>query len=427
MKDYSRKNYSDKQYKDWMRTTTSKSIFNRILENSTGLGEFSNNKSNKTSLSRAVAAFLKQSEFKKPYNGLDFKEMEEDWEGPPGLSNHGFDQPWNMQIPWIPVSSPPLTAIFDAESDSVWCKSSYLPIIITGTNPITLLTITFAASGAALSNIVGYGTNTVTATLKVGSSQTGFVTIEASMLAANGLIGSSNVNLFEGDDCCTNALSPTGGFAFRSSLCAGLRRSLSTAPADATWAAARDTASSKTVSVNRSFAINYAIGPPEEYGCGRIGVGLYLDPGGYPANFSELEQGISITTNAGCSPSGKTGTISLWTISRGTAYSAWTTGDYGGSIELASDFHAAIQYDIFGSGKAVRWKLNDAGMEAAYAAIAGSRMLYLIIRDDNYDVPNIAPGVGGISVYIAPSGVGATIGSIPYCLEKYPFFEGSPT
>jgi hypothetical protein len=199
MKDYSRKNYTDHQYRDWMRTPSSKSIFNQVLENTTGLGEFSNNKSNKTSLSRAVARFLKQSEFKKPYEANQgFIQMENDWEGPPGLSNKGFDQPWNMQTPTI---SAPVVTIFDAEHTGGWCVEYDTSIVVTGTHPIYLLTITWGTD-VTLSNISGYGTNSVSCTLHVPDPYSGFVTIEASMISFEGIPGDSNVNVYEVDECC---------------------------------------------------------------------------------------------------------------------------------------------------------------------------------------------------------------------------------
>ena len=200
MKDYSRKNYTDHQYRDWMRTPSSKSIFNQILEATTGLGEFSNNKSNKSSLSRAIARYLKQSEFKKPYEAdQGFIQMENDWEGPPGMRMQfpRFDNPAGLQYPTVELD----TTIFDAEHTGSWCVEYDTTVKVTGTHPIYLLTITWGTD-CTITNITGYGTNAVTCTLHVPDPFSGRVTIEASMTSSKGVVGDSNVNVYEKDTCC---------------------------------------------------------------------------------------------------------------------------------------------------------------------------------------------------------------------------------
>jgi hypothetical protein len=203
MKDYSRKNYTDQQYRDWMRTPTSKSIFNQVLDQTIGLGEFSNHKSNKTSLGRAIARYMKQSEFKKPYEAdQGFIQMENDWEGLPGLRLQfpRFDSP--AIVPLGSIIAPPVVTIFDADHTGGWCREYDTAILITGTQPIYELTITFG-EGASLSGIVGYGTNSVHCTLHVPNDKSsGFITIEASMISFEGIVGDSNVNVYEKDTCC---------------------------------------------------------------------------------------------------------------------------------------------------------------------------------------------------------------------------------
>ena len=195
--DYGRKNYQDRQYRDWLKTKTAKSVWNQILERHPGQGEFSRTRG--TSLSRAVQRYIKQSEFKKPYRDNDFVNMEQEWEGPGnGLPIGGFDVPWGLTNP---VAVGPITSVFDAELDGGWCKEYPTSIIISGTHPITLLTITFGG-GATLSDISGYGTNEVMATLEVPDDYAGMVTIEASMITSEGVSGDSNVNVFENSSCC---------------------------------------------------------------------------------------------------------------------------------------------------------------------------------------------------------------------------------
>jgi hypothetical protein len=103
-----------------------------------------------------------------------------------------------MQTPTI---SAPVVTIFDAEHTGGWCVEYDTFIVVTGTHPIYLLTITWGTD-ATLSNISGYGTNSVSCTLHVPDPYSGFVTIEASMISFEGIPGDSNVNIYEVDDCC---------------------------------------------------------------------------------------------------------------------------------------------------------------------------------------------------------------------------------
>jgi hypothetical protein len=213
--DYGRKNYSDRQYRDWIARKTAKSVWNQVLESNPGVGEFSRF-SRPTSLGRSVQRYIQQSEFKKPYDGNDFVNMEGEWEGPGnGISYRpgGYDNPFNLVNPAPIIDSEPTRTVFDAESRSQWCAGSTKNIEITGTWPINELTLTNFTGSTSLSNIVGYGTKVVTASLTADPEQQGFITIEASMIATgfqqvgNNVIfkkipGDSNVNLFDSSSCC---------------------------------------------------------------------------------------------------------------------------------------------------------------------------------------------------------------------------------
>jgi hypothetical protein len=204
MKDYSRKQYSDMNYRDFIGHKSAKSVWNQVLEQFPEQAEFAM-KNSSTPLSRSIAAFIRQSEFKKPYKGLDFVNMEGQWEGPgrgvpyePG----GPDIITNLRNPVIFDFGDAGTTIFDAESDFKWCQAQPRVGIITGTHPITLLTVTFAHEGYSFTVISGIGTNSVSFELTAHAEQAGFITIEASMLSSSGVPGDSNVNVFGADDCC---------------------------------------------------------------------------------------------------------------------------------------------------------------------------------------------------------------------------------
>jgi hypothetical protein len=208
MKDYSRKNYSDHQYRDWLRTTTSKSIFNDILERNPGNAEFSNNKANKTSLERAIAHFLRQSEFKKPNGPKDFNDMEGDWEGPPGFRDpedptFTFDQPWNMQYP----TQVPWSIIFDLISKSTYCPGETTDFSIRGTHPIYHLGLSFERSGTSITITSGYGTNEVIGTITADEDEWSSIDFNGSMTAfvgagRPGVVGTSNYLMPKGRECC---------------------------------------------------------------------------------------------------------------------------------------------------------------------------------------------------------------------------------
>jgi hypothetical protein len=210
MKDYARKNYSDHQYRDWMRNVTSKSIFNDILEQYPGQGEFSRTRP-KTSLDRAVESFLKQSWLKKTHSNKDFKDMEEDWEGLPGFrrtehdASFSFDHPWNMQSS---ATTSPWSVIFDLNSTSKYCPGETSPFTMSGTHPIYHLGLSFERSGTTIKILGGYGTNTVTGEITASEDEWASIDFNASMIAfvgadRPGIVGTSNYLMpASGSGCC---------------------------------------------------------------------------------------------------------------------------------------------------------------------------------------------------------------------------------
>jgi len=218
MKDYSRKNYTDNQFRDWMRQLPAKSIWNQVLEDYSGHAEYS--RQAKSSLDAAIQAFIKQSEFKKPYDNKGYKQMEDDASYPPGITP-GTDRPFNLANP-IDLTGTPIKVIFNAEVDGFWCNGETIPVVIYGTEAITALWVFTPTTGVSLTNIEGYNTRTVSFDLTT-TGIAGIIIIEAIMVSdevittgpttldtdgSGHLIGSSNVSIFEGN-CCIYVTPPT--------------------------------------------------------------------------------------------------------------------------------------------------------------------------------------------------------------------------
>ena len=203
MKDYSRKHYTDYQYQDWLRATPSKAVWNSILSQNTGYGEFSVNKHRKSSLASSISLYLKQSERKKPYVKGEFLAMEEDWEGPVGgftprrPEYPSFDQPWNTGDP---PGGGPWSVIFDLEVDGCWCNGETKSFTANGTHPITSLSISLQEAGTEINITGGIGTNSVKGTL-TAVNESGNVNFTASMTSSGGVPGSSNDLVYECGNC----------------------------------------------------------------------------------------------------------------------------------------------------------------------------------------------------------------------------------
>jgi len=150
-----------------MRNKTSKSVWNNVLENNPGKAEFSR-VLNTTPLSRSIQRFIAQSEFKKPYNDVDFVDMEGDWEGPGnGLRfTPGVDLPFNFGYkPPIDPNDIPWDLIFLATIHPPWneyCPGQLRQIIMTSTEPIVSVELSLIhEEGSFIYYIVGLGTRSL--------------------------------------------------------------------------------------------------------------------------------------------------------------------------------------------------------------------------------------------------------------------------
>jgi hypothetical protein len=200
MKDYSRKNYIDHRYIDWMRTITAKSVWNSILSDTTGHGEFSRNRNSKTSLGAAIVAWLKQSQLKKPYLNQGFVSMENNWEGPPGGPPIDPERILRPDIPSVipgPLVGGPVRSVFDLNGEDEYCAGSKTSFTFHGTHPIYFL----QASEGTMIVLGGYGTNTVTGTIEVDGEFKGSINFNASMTTSFGVVGDSNDLMSGNPDC----------------------------------------------------------------------------------------------------------------------------------------------------------------------------------------------------------------------------------
>ena len=178
--DYGRKNYSDNQYRDWMRNKTSKAVHDSITKAYPGTSEFSR-VIRTTPLSRSIQRYIAQSEFKKPYNGKDFIDMEGDWEGPGnGLEfRPGWDNPWSFGYG---VATEPGELIFLAQLVAPWdtyCRSATRKMILISTQPVVSVTLSFSPhADSVLKTIVGLGSRSLYLELYTPAEQTGAMQLD---------------------------------------------------------------------------------------------------------------------------------------------------------------------------------------------------------------------------------------------------------
>lgn len=212
---------STKNYQDTAGIIQSKEVWNRILSLYPRLSEFwtgTHDLRELTSIERSFIEYIIQSELQKPYRNPYYPEMEYTWPNWefPFTECDDFIVDCNPTLPGKRLAGASQNIkehIFDAESPSCFCPGGVTDFEITGTHPIYLLTITHtdcSAYGTGVAIHGGWGTNKLYGQLKACSSESGFITIEASMNAYDGTPGDSNVNIFEcsESECCSDESTP---------------------------------------------------------------------------------------------------------------------------------------------------------------------------------------------------------------------------
>lgn len=190
MKDYSRKAYrlgwKASGYPEMIRATPARAFWNSITTQNPVFSEYGSGGEKLTSSERRYLQFLKQSEAKKPYLSGDYEEMEELWEGIPGL----IDQNPHIDHPWMPDPTPTniddiipsQTWVLYAFTEDEWCAGQTREIVVNGTHPIYDVRFQFPGSlqpGTTLEILSGLGTPTVTIKIKADPAETGIISMEA--------------------------------------------------------------------------------------------------------------------------------------------------------------------------------------------------------------------------------------------------------
>lgn len=212
---YSKKYRRPGIYPEAARTYEHKALYNNIIEQYPYYSEFEGRKYPLPSkaVRDAYRVFMQQSEFKKPYKSSGYGPMEDGADPPPGLGSDtsGWDNPARLNInePIIPGTLPTTTTttVFDANSFSKWCGGVEVEIFIFTTEPTYLLTLTgtypvgtyikSTPAGASGLTVAVPGMNSFSAILFVPVGYSGFITIECSMQSAGGVVGDSNINLYQ--------------------------------------------------------------------------------------------------------------------------------------------------------------------------------------------------------------------------------------
>ena len=195
---------SGRNYADMMRKPRSRTLWNEIFEVYNQFAEFRAKTLDTLAalagmapgLKKAIENFIRQSERKKPYYNPDdgFLEMEDYYEGPPGLPPG--EPPW---LPDIPPVIPPIQVVFNADVSGYYCPGETTEIVVTSTEPMIGYVVTFADAGTVVSGSVGGNSSTLS--ISASGAQTGMITIEIIMQTSEGIVGDSNINIFEDSNC----------------------------------------------------------------------------------------------------------------------------------------------------------------------------------------------------------------------------------
>jgi len=185
MKDYSRKPYrTNKSYPEMIRYTPARSFWNSITERESVFSEYGNRGRKLTAIDRRYLQFLKQSEAKKPYLADDYEEMEEVFEGFPGLidDNPHIDHPWMPDPQPIQVPLDPELFILFAFTEDFYCLGATSIIQVNGTHPIYDIRFRWPNlmdPGTTFTILSGLGTPTVIMSLTVPVSGSPLIRMEA--------------------------------------------------------------------------------------------------------------------------------------------------------------------------------------------------------------------------------------------------------
>ena len=190
MKDYSRKAYrlgwKKSGYPEMIRATPARAFWNSITTQNPVFSEYGTPGKKLTATERRYLKFLKQSEAKKPYLSDSYEEMEELWEGLPGL----IDQNPHIDHPWMPDPTPtdvdeiipaePGVWVLYAFTEDPFCPGATSTVTVNGTHPIYDIQFTFPGvlyPGTSFSVVSGLGTPTVVIELTTDIEESGIISM----------------------------------------------------------------------------------------------------------------------------------------------------------------------------------------------------------------------------------------------------------
>lgn len=195
-------------YEEMMSTVSDKSVWNSILEIDPIWAEFLLTKADLpdalTAADIRYLKYLKQSEFKKMYDGNDYVEEEYIFNGVIPTVDP-WTEPWDF--PWTPIEgiTPPPTrlSICDASASGCYCPGLNSEVTFTGTYPIVGISFVHG-EGEGVVAYKGIKTNEITATINSPSTRSGQMRINVIMQLSSGQTCESTVNIYkcDQDECC---------------------------------------------------------------------------------------------------------------------------------------------------------------------------------------------------------------------------------
>jgi hypothetical protein len=209
-KDYARKPYiTSGGYDKLMSNQTSKSVWNLMLDVYPFLSEFSQEKLGAYDIK--VEEYLRQSERKKPYDGRPFEEMEDFFEGYPGIwpdDDSSIDFPWTTpgNLPG-PGTVPGINfSVFSVSVQYCYCDGGSNEVTIVGSHNI----LSVSPDKGTFDNITVNTAKSWTGDITVPAGTLGAVEFTVKMVdPATGLVGNATDSIIKcSESTCCDGVTP---------------------------------------------------------------------------------------------------------------------------------------------------------------------------------------------------------------------------
>lgn len=200
---YSRKYVKEGVYTEAARAVQASAVWNNISEQYPWYGEFTQGKvAPSAAIQKAYELYMRQSEFKKPYQPGGYTEMETNADPPPGI-NWPYPGPRPsvppIDEPIVPPGVPPVEIFIHAILDENYqpgppdarggyCRGNIATIRVWTSEPCYNVEI-FSSNDAAttITGVSGYGTNTVLVQIDAGTNEWSYIKLEFTMRTVEGL------------------------------------------------------------------------------------------------------------------------------------------------------------------------------------------------------------------------------------------------